>query len=72
MRLLLLTAATTLFISSGAMAAHHHRHAAETPAAEGAASADTMSPHDAHMKNLHDSGYSSSKDFDAAGNVKQN
>ncbi len=73
MRLLLITAAATLFVSGGAMAAqHHHHHHAAAPATEGTASADSMSPHDAHLKNLHDSGYNPSKDFDAAGNVRAN
>ena len=32
---------------------HHHYHNASAPIAEGSAPADTLSAHDAHMKNLH-------------------
>jgi hypothetical protein len=60
-------------------AAHHHHHnnrdanasAANAPVAEGSIPADTLSNHDAHMKNLHDSGYNPSGDVDGAGNTRQ-
>jgi hypothetical protein len=82
MRLLILAAATTLVVTGGAMAresvrhhhhvAHHHSHNASAPIAEGSAPADTLSAHDAYMRNLHDSGYNSHGDLDPNGNMKQN
>lgn len=77
MRLLVLAAAATLVFTGTAMAnepvrTHHHHHHADAAAAEGSASPDTLSAHDAHMKNLHDSGYNPSNDFTAAGNIKSN
>jgi hypothetical protein len=80
MRLLILAAAATLVVTGAAMAresvhhhhhvAHHHSHNASAPIAEGSAPADTLSAHDAHMKNLHDSGYNPHNDLDAHGNVQ--
>ena len=82
MRLLILAAAATLVVTGGAMAreagrhhhhvAHHHSHHASAPIAEGSAPADTLSAHDAYMRNLHDSGYNSHGDLDPNGNMKQN
>ena len=82
MRLLILAAATPLVVTGGAMAresvrhhhhvAHHHSHNASAPIAEGSAPADTLSAHDAYMRNLHDSGYNSHGDLDPNGNMKQN
>jgi hypothetical protein len=76
MRLLILAAAATLVVTGGAMAREsvrhhtHHHHNASAPIAEG--SADTLSAHDARMKNLHDSGYNSHGDLDPNGNIRQN
>ena len=80
MRLLILTAAATLLITGTAMAdnpRHHHHHYRESnasaPAAyepDGSAPADTLSAHETHIKNLHDSGYNPAGDFNAAGNVQ--
>jgi hypothetical protein len=76
MRLLILAAAATLAITSTAMAANvkaaHHHHYRDTNAsvAEGSVPADTLSPHEAHLENLHDSGYNPAGDFTPAGNVK--
>ena len=83
MRLLILAAAATLVVSGAAMAResaqhhhhhvmHHHSHNASAPIAEGSAPADTLSAHDAYMKNLHDSGYNSHGDLDPNGNIRQN
>ena len=78
MRLLALTAAATLVIAGAATAGasartkHHHYHDANASVAEDAIPADTLSAHDAHLKNLHDSGYNPRNDFDASGNVKAN
>jgi hypothetical protein len=80
MRLLILAAAATLVVTDAAMAresvrhhvTHHHYHNASAPIAEGSAPADTLSAHDAHMKNLQDSGYNSHGDLDAYGNIRQN
>jgi hypothetical protein len=79
MRLLILAAAATLVITGTAMAdesvgtnakgAHHHFRDANASVAEGAAPIDTLSAHDLHIKNLHDSGYNPASDFNAAGNV---
>jgi hypothetical protein len=76
MRLLILASAATLVVTGAAMAResvhhhvmHHHYHHESAPIAEG--SADTLSAHDAHMKNLHDSGYNPHNDLDAYGNVQ--
>jgi hypothetical protein len=81
MRLLILAAAATLAITGTAMAdesvgtnakgAHrHHYRDANASAAEDSASADTLSAHEMHIKNLHDSGYNPASDFNAAGNVQ--
>ncbi len=81
MRLLILAAATTLVITSGtAMAVeshakgakHHHYHDATAAVPAGSAPADILSAHEAHIKNLGDSGYNPSGDLDAHGNVKAN
>ena len=77
MRLLILAAAATLVVTGAAMAhesvhhhvMHHHEHNASAPIAEGSIPADALSAHDAHMKNLHDSGYNPHNDLDAYGNV---
>ena len=80
MRLLILAAAATLVITGTAMAdesvgtnakgAHHnHFRDANASVAEGVAPIDTLSTHDLHIKNLHDSGYNPTNDFNAAGNV---
>lgn len=82
MRLLILAAAAVLVVPGAAMArqsVHHHHHAmhhqsrdASAPVAEGAAPADSLSAHDAHMKNLRDSGHDPHSDLDANGITKQN
>ena len=82
MRLLILAAAATLAISgtamaegtSGKVARHHHHHFSDANAAipEGAAPADVLSAHDAHLENLRESGYNPASDRDAAGNVRAN
>jgi hypothetical protein len=81
MRLLILAAAATLVVTGAATAresvhhhhvTHHHYHNASAPLAEGSAPADTLSAHDAYMKNLHDSGYNSHGDVDPYGNMRQN
>ena len=80
MRLLVLAAAVTLVITGTAMAdesvgtnakgAHHHHYRdANASVGENSTPADTMSAHEAHIKNLHDSGYNPASDFNAAGNV---
>ena len=79
MRLLILAAAATLVITGAAMAdesvgtnakrAHHYRDANASVGGD-STPADTMSAHEAHIKNLHDSGYNPAGDFDAAGNVQ--
>ena len=86
MRLLILAAAATLVITGTAMAdesvgtnvkgAHHHHYRdanASVPNAyvpDGSAPADTLSAHETHIKNLHDSGYNPASDFNSAGNVQ--
>jgi hypothetical protein len=80
MRLLILASAATLAIAGTAMAResvrmHHHTHHhldANASVPEGAAPADVLGAHDAHIKNLHDSGYNPAGDHDAAGNIRQN
>jgi hypothetical protein len=88
MRLVLLAAAATFVLTGTAMAdesapahvrASHHHHYREANASvpavaavDAAAPADTMSAHDAHMKNLRDSGYDPAGDRTAAGNLKAN
>lgn len=78
MRLLILAATATLVVGGTAMArepVHHHtmhHHNASAPPAEGSIPADSLGNHDAHMKNLHDSGYNPHSDLDASGNVRQN
>jgi hypothetical protein len=77
---IILAAAATLVIAGAAMAResehehhhlmHHHYHNASAPIAEGSIPADALSPHDVHMKNLHDSGYDPHRDFDTYGNVQ--
>jgi hypothetical protein len=79
-RLLILAAAATLVITGAAMAdesvwtnakgAHHHYRDAHASVGQDSTPADTMSAHEAHIKNLHDSGYNPAGDFDAAGNVQ--
>jgi hypothetical protein len=82
MRLLILAAAATLVLTGAAMAdesaqtsakvaKHHHYREANALVAEGSAPADTLSAHDARVKNLHDSGYNPASDHDAAGNIRQ-
>ena len=61
-RLVISAAAATLFFTGAAMAAKHHHHAATAPVAEGAVPADTLSAHELHLKNLHDSGYNPAAD----------
>jgi hypothetical protein len=75
MRLLVLAAAATLVLTGTVSAKetkHHHYRDASASVAEGAAPADTLSAHDAHILNLRDSGYNPSGDRDGAGNIKQN
>lgn len=75
MRRMILTTAAVLVIAgaaTGSASARHHHHAATAPADSGAAPADTMDPHSAHLKNLRDAGYNPKKDMDANGNVRQN
>jgi hypothetical protein len=83
MRLVILAAAATLVITGTAMAEdsvvtnvkgaqHHHYRDANASVAEGSAPADTLSAHDAHVKNLRDSGYNPAGDRDAFGNMKVN
>ena len=83
MRLLILAAAATLVITGTAMAdesvgtnvkgAHHHHYRdANASVAKDSAAADTLSAHDAYMRNLHDSGYNSHGDLDPNGNMRQN
>jgi ABC-type molybdate transport system substrate-binding protein len=82
MRVVILAAAATLVVTGAATAResvhhhhhamHHHYHSATAPVAEGAASADSLSAHDAYMKNLHDSGHNPHSDFDANGIMKSN
>ena len=77
---IILAAAATLVVAGTAMAResehehhhvmHHHYHNASAPIPEGSIPADTLSPHDVHMKNLHDSGYDPHRDFDTYGNVQ--
>jgi hypothetical protein len=58
----------------------HHRHYRDARAsvpeaavpAENSAPADTLSAHDAYMRNLRDAGYNPSGDRDAAGNMRTN
>jgi hypothetical protein len=81
MRLLILAAAATLVITGTAMAEesvrtnvkgaqHHHYRDANASVAEDSAAAHTLSAHEAHIKNLHDSGYNPASDFNSAGNVQ--
>ena len=82
MRILVLAAAATLALTGAAMAresVHHHHHAMHhqyqnttAPVAEGASPADSLSAHDAYVKNLHDSGYNPHSDYDANGIIKSN
>jgi hypothetical protein len=82
MRLLILTAAAALALAAPATAKEtHHRHASDSnasvahsvvPTADPAAPADSMSPHDAHMLNLEESGYNPRSDFDGHGVMKTN
>jgi hypothetical protein len=85
MRLLILAAAATLLITGTAMAdesdgtsARHHHHYREAnasvpnaPVPDGSAPADTLSAHDAYIRNLREAGYNPAGDRDAAGNVRQ-
>jgi hypothetical protein len=82
MRLLILAAAATIAVTGAAVAresVHHHHHYhhvmhhnATAPMAEGSIPADGLGNHDAHMKNLHDSGYNPHSDLDSYGNTRQN
>jgi hypothetical protein len=78
MRLVVLAAVAAFAVTGAASAAHHHHHHSGAPAAAAAATApgaapvDTLSAHDARMKNLHDSGYDPAGDLTPAGTVKQN
>jgi hypothetical protein len=83
MRLFIVAAAATLVLTGAATAdesaqtnvkgaRHHHTSDANAFVPEGSAPADTLSAHDAHMKNLRDAGYNPAGDLDAAGNVRQN
>jgi hypothetical protein len=82
MRLLILAAAATLAFAGTAMAQesvptgvkgakHHHYREANASVAEDTAPADTLNAHDAHLRNLRDSGYNPSGDRDGAGNIRQ-
>jgi hypothetical protein len=81
MRLLILAAAATLVLTGTAMAdelvptsvrgaKHHHYREANASVPEGSIPADTLSAHDAYVRNLHDSGYNPAGDRDAFGNVR--
>jgi hypothetical protein len=79
MRLLILASAATLVVTGAAMAResvhhhhamHHHYQNANASIAEDSGTADTLSAHEMHMKNLHDSGYNPRNDLDAYGNVQ--
>jgi len=78
MRPLILIAAASLVIAAAATAdasaktKHHHYREASAPVSEDAIPADTLSPHDAYIRNLHDAGYNAHNDFDAHGNMKAN
>jgi hypothetical protein len=80
MRLLVLAAAATLALTATAMANEtakhgkrvHYRDANASVAEEGAAPADTLGAHELYIMNLRDSGYSPSRDRDAAGNMRTN
>jgi hypothetical protein len=75
MRLLILATAAALAFTGTVSAKetrHHHYRDASASVAEGAAPADTLSAHDAHLMNLRDSGYNPAGDHDAVGNIKQN
>jgi hypothetical protein len=84
MRVLVLAASAALVITAGtAMAVesvpsqvkgtkHHHYRDSNAAAPEGSTPADTLGAHEAHLKNLGDSGYNPKGDLDAAGNVKSN
>jgi hypothetical protein len=80
MKLVALTAAATLVLAGTAMAKethhrHHHHLVSEANAAapsEAAIPADSMTPHQAHMQNLRDSGHNPHDDLDANGVMKQN
>lgn len=76
-RLLTLTAATLVIAgvaatSASARTKHHHDRDISPSVAGDGIPADTLSPHDAYIKNLHDSGYNAHNDLDANGNVKTN
>jgi hypothetical protein len=73
MRLVILAAAATLVLTGTVTAkeAKHHYRDANASVAEGSAPADTLSAHDAYIKNLHDAGYNPASDRDAAGNIRQ-
>ena len=78
MRVLILTAAAVLVIGGTAVTGasaktrHHHFHEANASMADDGIPADTLSPHDAYVRNLHDAGYSAHSDLDSHGNMKQN
>jgi hypothetical protein len=79
MRRLILAAAATLVITGTAMAEEsvgtnargtHHHHYNDANASADSAAADTLSAHESHIKNLHDSGYKPASDFNSVGNVR--
>ncbi len=82
MRLVLLAAAATFVITGSAMAddtvrshSKHHRdaNASIELASDPEVTPDqTLSPHDAYMKNLRDSGYNPKQDRDSYGNIRAN
>jgi hypothetical protein len=80
MRLLLLATAATFVITGTAMAddtakthAKHHRDANASAEMASDVTPDlTLTPHDARLKNLRDSGYNAKQDIDAYGNIRQN
>jgi hypothetical protein len=77
MRTLVLTAAVVFAVAATAGASartrHHHPHEANAAVVtEDAIPADTLSAHDAYIKNLHDAGYNPHNDIDAHGNIKIN
>ena len=75
-RSILISLAVLTLSTSAALAAHrtHHRHAMNAPAGVAASpvvstGGVSSSDHATYMKNLHDSGYDTKKNFNASGNV---